>query len=68
MCCAPYMVEISRKRQVEWILCRRALKLDRVDAGLGRILPRVHICANAPEKVLALAKRRAHGARNGAAR
>jgi NitT/TauT family transport system ATP-binding protein len=51
----PYMVESLAKKQVDGFCVGAPWNSIAVDAGLGRILHfGVHICANAPEKVLAL--------------
>ncbi len=51
----PYMVESLAKGQVDGFCVGAPWNSIAVDAGLGRILHfGVHICASAPEKVLAL--------------
>lgn len=51
----PYMVESLAKQQVDGFCVGAPWNSIAVDAGLGRILHfGVHICAYAPEKVLAL--------------
>ena len=51
----PYMVESLAKSQVDGFCVGAPWNSIAVDAGLGRILHfGVHICASAPEKVLAL--------------